>query len=116
MADSLAEQARAIAETLRGYSDRAQTASEKAIQKGALMVEADAKRNCPAKTGFLRNSITSQFFKNSGSPYALVGSNTVYAPFVEYGTSRQPPQPYLSPAFNENAAEIKAMIREAMRG
>jgi HK97 gp10 family phage protein len=29
----------------------------------------------------------------------VVGSNVDYAPFVEFGTSRQAAQPYLRPAF-----------------
>jgi len=113
---TLAEQARALAERLRGMSETAETAVEKAIYKGALMIEADAKRNCPVKSGKLRNSIAAKFYKNGGSPYATVGTDVEYAPYVEFGTRFQKPQPYLGPAFNANAGRIREMIEEAVKG
>jgi len=102
---------------LRNYSSKAETAVEKAILKGALIVEGDAKRRCPVDTGYLRASITHQFFNNgsTGEPFALVGSNVEYAPHQEYGTSKMSAQPFLRPAFEQNIAAIKSAVKEAAK-
>ena len=85
------------------------------ISKGVQKIKSDAKRFCPADTGRLRNSITTE--KLSETAYA-VGTNVEYAPFVEYGTGQRGnpevahttsvigtyPHPFLLPAIvaNEN--------------
>lgn len=51
-------------------------AIKKALTKSALLVEADAKINCPVDTGLLRNSITHNVYND----YAEVGTNYSYAP------------------------------------
>ena len=104
-----------LADKLKRYSSKAETQLEKAILKGALMVEGSAKRHSPVDTGYLRGSITHQFYKNAYEPYALVGTNTEYAPYQEYGTSKMSPQPFLRPAFDENIEEIQRNIKEAFR-
>ena len=48
----------------------------KALNKGALAIENQAKRNCPADTGALRASITHEVHGNE----AIVGTNVEYAP------------------------------------
>lgn len=55
---------------------------QEALTKCALLVEADAKLNCPVDTGSLRSSITHNVYKD----YAEVGTNYEYAPYVEFGT------------------------------
>ena len=72
------------------------------LLKGALRVERTAKELCPVDTGMLRNSITHDIRDN----YAVVGTSIDYAPYVEYGTSEQPAQPYLNPALILNRQDI----------
>lgn len=48
----------------------------------------------PVRTGFLRSTIDSRY---SGT-YVEAEAGAEYAEYVEYGTSRQPPQPYFEPA------------------
>ena len=67
----------------------------KIVELAALEVEAEAKRNCPVDTGRLRNSITTA---KEGKTTAYVGTNTEYAPYVEFGTHKMRAQPYLRPA------------------
>lgn len=60
-----------------------------AMREAALVVEGDAKRNAPVDTGRLRASIASEVRTvGGGVPTVLgvVGSNVVYAPWMEYGT------------------------------
>ena len=89
--------------------------SEMTIDNGNLelvvRVTSQAKSLCPVDTGSLRRSImwkvpersggleegepvTEEVKKGSG----LVGTATDYAGYVEFGTRRQPAQPYLRPA------------------
>lgn len=57
-------------------------AIKRGLEKAALIVEADAKKHVPVKTGNLRNSITHKVDGNE----AIIGSNVEYAPYVEAGT------------------------------
>lgn len=71
----------------------------------AIRVEAQAKEYASGtgggpnvRTGRLRGSITWEPGTDSQGPYVDVGSNVLYAPFVERGTSRMPAYPFLFPA------------------
>lgn len=54
----------------------------KALNKSCILVENEAKVKVPVDTGQLRNSITHRVENNQG----IVGTNTAYAPYVEFGT------------------------------
>jgi HK97 gp10 family phage protein len=110
-----------MAERLRDFGHNAETAVEKALLKGAMQIVADAKKeltdgpNKALDTGFLRASLTQQLHKNAGNPYAIVGSNVEYAPYVEFGTSKMAARPFLRTAIEKNIAEIKKEIAQAVR-
>lgn len=59
---------------------------EKKMQKACLVVENQAKQNCPVDQGFLRASITSETEVTSEEIVGRVGSNLEYAPYVHNGT------------------------------
>ena len=44
----------------------------------------------------------------------FVGTNVFYGPFVEFGTSKMKPRPYLRPAFDSSKEAIKRIIRKAV--
>lgn len=50
------------------------------------------------RTGRLRGSITWRLGEDSEGVYADIGTNVLYGPYVELGTSRMAPRPYLRPA------------------
>jgi hypothetical protein len=50
------------------------------------------------RTGTLRRSIAWKPGIDSLSPYVDIGSNVLYAPYVELGTSRMEARPFLRPA------------------
>lgn len=110
-----------------------------ALQQCCLMVENDAKINCPVDTGILRNSITHTVSPTRGE----VGTNLEYSPYVHEGTglfathgdgrqdvpwryqdaegnwhttSGQHPQPFLGDALKSNAREINNILTQAMGG
>ncbi len=55
----------------------------------ALMFEAEVKERTPVRTGRLKNSMVGEV---TGAFSARVSTNVVYAPYVEYGTSRSEPR------------------------
>lgn len=109
-----------------------------AVNDGALAIQKDAKMNCPVDTGRLRSSIQIQFLLSGLA--ATVGSNVVYAPFVEYGTGPfgkytntsplpsgyaygprkgnwlgQKAKPYLFPAFEKHRKAIQDAVADAIK-
>lgn len=78
-----------------------------AVTTAGLVGETAAKANASgrpgprAQTGRLRASINSRVdVSNPLRPAAVIGSSVEYAGFVEKGTSRMPPYPYLLPALD----------------
>lgn len=53
------------------------------------------------RTGRLRDSITMQMAEDGAGLYLDVGTNVEYAPYLEFGTSRMPPYPFLRPALEQ---------------
>jgi len=80
-----------------------------AVSAGAAVVERDAKIRCPVDTGTLRRSLREmKQNKTPGRIESQIGTDTEYAPHVEFGTRYQRAQPYLRPALDENTNEIQA--------
>ena len=103
---------------------------DEVLNKACILVENDAKKKCPVDKGQLRNSITHEVEGKE----AVVGTNTEYAPYVEFGTgikgenSPSPPkanvgqgyrsdwvgqvaQPFLYPALANNKDKVLKQVR-----
>lgn len=80
--------------------------TEAALEQFGVIVQEDAKRYCPVDTGRLQGSIKSKVENNT----VIVGTDVEYAAYVEFGTSRQRPQPYLTPAFEQNKRKLKDLV------
>lgn len=101
------------------------------MRRATLLVQGAAKCKAPVDTGRLRASITPEVQTRADGVVGIVGSNVKYAPFVELGTRRHfvpgqyigrwarrhglpegglvvsgKAQPFLQPAFEENAERI----------
>ena len=92
-----------------GYRQAAARLPERAsvvVRKVAMDTQADAQAFVPVDTGNLRSSIntTTQGLR------AEVAATAEYAGFVENGTSRMAPRPYMGPATERNTP----VFREAM--
>ena len=93
---------------------------QKGLEKVGLIVERQAKKNVfsPQPSGKshpsyvdtnrLANSVT----HNVGEGYVEIGSNVIYGKYLEHGTSRMPPYPWLFPAVELKKPEII----EALKG
>lgn len=76
------------------------------VQKTASGIENDAKQFAPVDTGALRNSISATV----RSLHAEIGPTVNYAPYIEFGTWRAAPQPFMGPAADRHtAAFVSAM-------
>ena len=79
---------------VEAVSDRAVLAT----RKSTLDMERIAKSIVAVDTGALKNSIHIEESSSFGSFASSVIADTNYAVFVERGTSRMAPQPYMAPA------------------
>mgnify|MGYP002801187125 FL=1 len=59
---------------------------EKKLTKACLVVETQAKQDCPVDQGILRASITSETEVTGDAIIGRIGSNLEYAPYVHNGT------------------------------
>lgn len=80
----------------------------KAAKQVGLFVEGKAKKLSPVDKGRLRQSIEN----DTDEGKATIGTNVKYAIFVEKGTKFQKPQPYLTPAAENNVEAIKKIIAD----
>jgi HK97 gp10 family phage protein len=88
---------------------------QKSLEKVGAIVERQAKINVSQSTGHpqvqtgrLRSSITHEAEQDSVS----IGTNVYYGKYLEFGTSRMPPYPWLFPAVESS----KPQIIETLKG
>lgn len=87
--------------------------ASRALRKTAYDIERDAKTIAPVDTGALRGSISTDLTGDGrhGSMSAEIGPTVEYGHFVERGTSRQAPQPYMGPAAERRVPQLEAALR-----
>lgn len=90
-----------IPQAIREQRDRASAL----VRRAAFEIEARAKQAAPVRTGNLRNSIQTDV--ESDGLTAHVGTAVEYAAYVEFGTRRMAPRPFLAPA----AEAVRAGLR-----
>lgn len=87
---------------------------QKSMERVGQIVERQAKINVSksppshpqVQTGRLRSSIIHQVDQSGNEIATLIGTNVVYGKFLEFGTVRMPPYPWLFPAVEEKRKEI----------
>jgi HK97 gp10 family phage protein len=115
---------------------------EVALEMIGLEAEKFAKKACTVDTGLLHNSIThaldgqepaiSEYQDNpkeqsgsysgavpeesKGKRAVYIGTNVEYAPYVEFGTSMQKPQPYLKPAVTNHVGKYRKILKSTLKG
>jgi len=87
---------------------------QSAMGRVGAIVERQAKENVSqatghprVQTGRLRSSITHEV----GDLSTTIGTNVDYGKFLEHGTSRMPPYPWLYPAVEMKRSEIIQLLK-----
>lgn len=81
------------------------------VRKSTFATEAGGKMRAAVDTGFMRNSITSDFVgSNRDVAQGETGPEAEYSKWVELGTSRQTPQPFMGPAADEEEPNFYAAL------
>lgn len=81
---------------VRAKIERIKTQVSAAVQGAGIDCQAGAKQDCPVDTGRLRSSIQ---YVPTGRYSCQVGTNVFYGKFVELGTRKMGPRPFLFPAY-----------------
>ena len=97
----------------RQIADAIDQALARALEEVGLVAEGYAKKACPVDTGRLRNSITHQVRPSEKSVY--IGTNVEYSAYVELGTSRMEPQPFLRPAAADHEGTYKKIFESELK-
>lgn len=87
--------------------------ASKALREGARLIRDRARKNCPVKTGTLRDSIRVRTGRVKAGQRlvrvlvttgaGLFKGETFYGGFIEFGTSHAPAYPFIRPAFDAEA-------------
>jgi len=87
---------------------------QKSLEQVGLVVERQAKINVSQSTGHpqvqtgrLRSSITHEV----GQGEVAIGTNVYYGKYLELGTSKMPPYPWLFPALEAKRSEIINILK-----
>ena len=78
------------------------------VRKTAADIEASGKRNAAVDTGFMRDSISTTI--SNGGLSAEIGPTASYGAYVEFGTRRMRPQPFMGPAADQHFPEFTEAV------
>jgi HK97 gp10 family phage protein len=85
------------------------TEATRAVQESGKQLQQAAQAAAPVRTGALRGSI-----KVTGSGLtATVGTDLRYAPYVEFGTGKMAPEPFLNPAVDGVEGSFYTAVEDA---
>ncbi len=82
------------------------------IRKVTFDTESHMKQLAPVDTGFLRNSIQSEF---EGDLTGVIGVGAEYAAHVNYGTTNMAAQPFFEPAMERAKSVLEAAARDLIK-
>ncbi len=84
-------------------------AARQAVIQYSAQILSDARARVPVDTGMLKNSGHLRFEDHGMT--GIIAFSADYAYFVEMGTSRMGPRPYLKPAFDLNAPKFTKALK-----
>ena len=94
---------------------RIEQAPDAIADRTADVVAASATQHVPVDTGALRTSIEKFGAGGSDTRTVEAGQSLDYAPFVEYGTSRNRAQPFMHPAAETGRKEMPRIAKEIVK-
>ena len=89
-----------LAADLDRHAEALRDRASAVVRKTVFDTMADAQTLAPVDTGNLKGSITTEV--RPGDLVGVVEATADYAAFVEFGTSRMRPQPFMRPAQDRN--------------
>ena len=98
-----------------GGDVNAQDVIEDALAEGGEYLKAALQAGAPYRTGQLRSNIVVS--RNGREKYSIrVGpdGDGFYGRFLEHGTSRMPPHPWMRPTFEAVVGELEQIIADAL--
>lgn len=98
--------------TLSDLAPRIMDAVDAELNDAAEEIKFLAQELVPVKTGLLRSSIHVERIDHLA---VQVRADADYAAYVEYGTSRAPAQPFMTPAIEAVRAGYQARIARAIK-
>ena len=104
-----ASQVYALAADLDAAGDEVEKRARRVVTRTAFSVQGMAQGLAPVDTGFLRSSISIDLRVLE----AEIGPTANYGLYVEMGTSRMSPQPFMYPAAEAHEDEFLAKLAEA---
>lgn len=105
---SASEEIRVLAADLSRAGPRAEAQARQIVPRFGAALTNLMQAKAPVDTGFLRASIHG-VVGNGGLSYTASAS-AEYAVFLEYGTSRMPPQAFINPSADEIEEPFSAAI------
>lgn len=111
-----ADALRSFGSDLAGQAGKIAAMGAAVVQKSAYDVQRGAMARCPVDTGNLRASISMEFRGGGASVEAEIGPTASYGGYVEDGTSRMAPQPYMGPATDAVEPKFLAAIAKLTEG
>lgn len=97
---------------LRAMESAVKGGTQQALLTAVMPTVNRAKELAPYRTGTLRRSIGSE--PGPGKFEVTIGTDVEYAPYLEFGTSRMSPRPYLRPAIEETLPSIGESLARAL--
>lgn len=125
--------------------NRGKAAVRAALRKAGRIVQDDAKRRVPVRTGLVRDNIIVATARARGLPPGRIAVNVTvrakarpyadnaknrklgrvgktwrdsgalyYAQFLEFGTSKMAPRPFLTPAYEANKYQLPEVVRKEL--
>lgn len=85
------------------------------VRKTAYDIERAAKNKVPVDTGNLKGSIGHSDARSVGRSGTLaieIGPTASYGAYVEFGTSRMAPQPFMGPAADQHAPAFEQAMQQ----
>lgn len=101
-------------EGLKKYFKSVEDNIKDVVKESAVNIESKSKMKAPVDTGNLRRGITHQVLDNGLD--AEIGTYDIeYAPYIEYGTSKNPAKPYLRPSLEEELPNFQKLLERAVK-
>lgn len=106
-----------IENTAKKGMTQTETDPSKAYKRGDKTHYASVEFDYPAvDRGRLRQSITHDVGREGGDIVGYVGTNVKYGAYLEFGTSKMTPRPWLKPSIAINREKIHNLIFRAVKG